>query len=149
MYMSKHKNIKRKGYDMITGSYNDSDDNEEKEFVHEMEKIYERSLLLKADTEFNFKQVTNLIKRLDEANSVGLGVMGEKVKKELKVIIGRIKITINEVKKMDKEYEALSIRVNKFYGKELLRPFTNISYLEGVVNDILKEMDDGEEWKNG
>ena len=136
---------------MITGSYDnsDNDDKVQKEFVDKMEKIYERSLLLKADTEFNFKQVTNLIKRLDEANEIGLGVMGEKVKKELRVIIGRIKITINEVKKMDKEYEALSVRVNKFYGKELLRPFSNISYLEGIVKDILKEMDDGEEWKNG
>jgi hypothetical protein len=136
---------------MITGSYDnsDNDDKVQKEFVDKMEEIYERSLLLKADTEFNFKQVTNLIKRLDEANSVGLGVMGEKVKKELKIIIGRIKITINEVKKMDKEYELLSIRVNKFYGKELLKPFSNISYLEGVVNDILKEMNEGEEWKNG
>ena len=60
---------------MITGSYDnsDNDDKVQKEFVDKMEKIYERSLLLKADTEFNFKQVTNLIKRLDEANEIGLG----------------------------------------------------------------------------
>lgn len=136
---------------MISGSYdnNNSNDEEQKEFVDKMEEIYRRSLLLKEDTEFNFKQVINLTKRMEGMSNIGLGIKRDEVRKEIKVIISRIKLTIKEVKKMDKEYELLSIRVNKFYGKELLKPFTNTSHLEGVVNDILKEMDDGEEWKNG
>lgn len=141
---------------MITGSYDNGEgngsDNEEGKFLSEIMNIYEKSLLLKEDTEFNLKQITNLMERVEGVDGKGLGILNEKLRKEIKVIISRVRITINEVKKMDKEYELLRIRVNKFYGKEVLRPFTNTSYLEGMVNKILKEIkeiDNGEGWKNG
>jgi hypothetical protein len=114
--------------------------------LKETVEIHEKSLLARRDADFNFNLICEWISK-HELNNLSIEEL-ELAQKESKLLMGRLRISVGELKKMDMEYDALRVRVNKYYGKEVLAPLEPTQSWE----DMLREMDmdgDGEQWKMG
>lgn len=113
----------------------------EQQLLRESEEILLRSDLGKRDAEFNFNLVLEWIKKnpLDEMTPEA----AEAALKESNQLLGRLRISLNELKKMDKDYEDLRKRVNTFYGREVMPQQPEIDYeaLWGLGGE------EGEDWK--
>lgn len=109
--------------------------------------IHEKSELARKDADFNFKLICEWIKKheLDTPDNMSTEAL-EAAQKESNVLMSRLRISVEALKKMDAEYEALRARVNKYYGKEILSQHPPSPTWQEMIAEADKD-DDGESWK--
>ncbi len=102
----------------------------EGEMVNEMMEIFRKSLLCREEAEFNHRLINELDKRHNQKIRIGIITDEEmgKMGREARVLRNRIKICLEELGKLDKKYNELKERVNKYYNKDLspvISPYYN------------------------
>jgi hypothetical protein len=112
--------------------------------VLEAIEVLKKVLLLKEDAEFNFKLIGEWQGRLEECDRNELSSIAEREKlaQEGLNLMGRIKVSLNELMKTDEIYDDLRIRVNKYYGKEVFMSYEKVDKYEEILENMNKLSDD-------
>lgn len=110
--------------------------------------IFEKSKLARADADFNFRLICEWVKKheLDTPQNMTDEAL-KAAQKESNVLMSRLRISVETLKKMDAEYEGLRLRVNKYYGKDVLTPHPPTPTWQEMIDKA--DEDDGESWKKG
>jgi uncharacterized protein YllA (UPF0747 family) len=99
---------------------NKIDPKKEAKLLKEVTEVYNKSVILRNDAEFNYKLI-NKNNKLTPSQIENLSrEEKEKLIKDNNIILSRFRISTEELKKLDTEYERLRKEVNKLYGKEVL-----------------------------
>jgi hypothetical protein len=125
------------------------------ELLRKATEVCNKTKVLKEDAEFNFeliqdwsKKVEKMEKSIEEGEEIPYD-QKEAILKESDTLLGRLKVSVEELRKLDVEYEALRIQVNKHYGKEVLKEHAKTPTFEEFMrlgNKEDEEEDGGEEF---
>ena len=125
-------------------SSKDKDENGRK-LLKEALDINERQILLMKDAEFNFKLICEWLNKNHNDDSEFLSDTAyEALNKEGRLLWSRLRISVTELKKLDKEYNLLCERVNTYYNKELMTPASSTTEFDTLLDEI---QDTNDWWK--
>lgn len=112
-------------------------------------EVYNKSILGKKDAEFNFKLICEwLLKHKDDSPETMTESALAEAQKESNTLMSRLRISVEALRKLDEEYEAMRQRVNTYYKKEILLPHPPSPTWEEMMREADND-DDGEQWKKG
>ena len=128
---------------------NEHKNDTEGDLLKETFAIHDKSVLARKDADFNFKLICEWIKKheLDTPENMSTEALSA-AQKESDVLMSRLRISVEALKKMDAEYESLRLRVNKYYGKDVLKAHPPTPTWEEMLTEADKD-DEGESWKQG
>jgi hypothetical protein len=135
---------------------NEHDCSEILSIVEEAIKLVEGINLIEADMLFLYKGIQEWSPKVQRM--IALGAWSDEKRGELDIelnrgrqYLGKMLLNIAEMKKADAAYIVLMGKVNKYFGKEILRPRTVVDW-DGMIEkykEVLNRGNEGEGWKKG